>query len=217
MLSKSNEAVPGKLAVVVNAGGGSRRMGRNKAMLPVPSDGKPLIWHVAYRLAPLVSDRLIVVANDPEVHAVFAADPAVKCVFDKWPGTGVLGGIGTGLLHCAEWGAFVACDMPLVDLDLFTYLAQLAAFRRAGVEQWDAVVPCAGGHMQTVHALYHRRCLAPIEAQLAQGVLQVKAFFEDVRVRTVSEQEIVRLNLALSSFTNANTPQEWAAVWEEID
>ena len=111
----------------------------------------------------------------------------------------------------------MACDMPLVDLGLFTYLAQLAAQRSEGVERWDAVVPCAGGHMQTVHALYHRRCLAPIEAQLAKGVLQVRLFFEDVRVRYVYEQEIVRMNLALSSFTNANTPQEWAAVREHID
>ena len=37
------------------------------------------------------------------------------------------GGIATGLSLCAEWGAFVACDMPLVNLGLFRHLAQLAS------------------------------------------------------------------------------------------
>ena len=149
-------------------------------MLPVPSDSRPLIRHIADRLAPLGGDRLMVIANDPAVHELFQLDQNVECLFDRWPGTGVLGGIATGLSRCAEWGAFVACDMPLVSLALFQYLAQLASEREQGGEKWDAVVPSANGHLQTVHALYHRRCLGAIEEQLAQGILQVKVFFQDI-------------------------------------
>jgi molybdopterin-guanine dinucleotide biosynthesis protein A len=187
-------------------------MGRNKALLPVPSDGRPLVRHVADRLAPLGGDGLIVVANDPAVHDVFELDQNIECLFDRWPDTGVLGGIATGLSRCAEWGAFVACDMPLVSLALFRYLAQLALEREQGADRWDAVVPSANGHMQTVHALYHRRCLPLIEEQLAQGILQVKVFFKDIRVRYVTETEMRRLEFELTSFTNVNTPEEWAAV-----
>jgi molybdopterin-guanine dinucleotide biosynthesis protein A len=159
---------------------------------------------------------LIVVANDPAVHEVLEPDPNIECLCDRWPGTGVLGGIATGLSVCAEWGAFVACDMPLVNLDLFRYLVQLASERDRNIDRWDAVVPSAGGHLQTVHALYHRRCLPLIEEQLANGVLQVKVFFKDIRVRLVSEKEILRHHFELSSFTNVNTPDEWAAVAGQI-
>ena len=44
------------LTLVVNAGGQSRRMGQDKALLPIPP-GTPLIAHVVRRLAPLTPSR----------------------------------------------------------------------------------------------------------------------------------------------------------------
>jgi molybdopterin-guanine dinucleotide biosynthesis protein A len=44
------------LDLIINAGGVSRRMGRSKALLPVPPDATPLIAHVARRLAVLPLD-----------------------------------------------------------------------------------------------------------------------------------------------------------------
>ena len=57
------------IALVVNAGGQSRRLGRTKALLPMPHGGLPLIVHIMRRLVPLVSDRVVIVSDDPLVAA----------------------------------------------------------------------------------------------------------------------------------------------------
>ena len=41
------------LTLIINAGGQSRRMGTDKALLTVQPHGLPLIAHIAARLAPL--------------------------------------------------------------------------------------------------------------------------------------------------------------------
>ena len=58
------------VALVVNAGGQSRRMGQNKAMLPVPPHDVPLIDHIVCQLADLVTDHIMVVSDDAQVAAL---------------------------------------------------------------------------------------------------------------------------------------------------
>jgi len=196
------------LSVILNAGGQSRRMGSNKALLPV--GGMPLIQHVALRLLPLVDERMLVIGNDPAVQAaVQIARPTVGLA-DAWPDAGAMGGIATGLAQVDGWAAVVACDLPLVRPQVFRYLLGLAQKPGPDGQPWDVVVPVVDGREQTLHALYHRRCLPAIHAQLAEGRLRVNYFFDQVRVRRVTEDELRGVDPDLHSFVNANTPQEWA-------
>ena len=55
------------ISVMVLAGGQSRRMGTNKALLELPS-GETLIERVLAALRPL-SDDLVIVSNTPELYA----------------------------------------------------------------------------------------------------------------------------------------------------
>ncbi len=197
--------------LIINAGGESRRMGRSKALLPVPPDGAPLIAHVARRLAVLPLDRVVVVANDPALPAQAHLPAATRFVPDAYPDTGTLGGIATGLQQVAGWAIVVACDLPLVSAALFARLTQLAAEQEGGGDRWDAVVPVVGGYAEPLHALYHRRCLPAIETRLAQGQRRVISFLGDVRTRDVSEEELRAVDPRLHSFVNANTPAEWDA------
>lgn len=199
------------LELIINAGGASRRMGRPKALLPVPPDGMPLIAHVARRLAMLPLARVIVVANDPDLPTEAQLPLATLFVPDAYPATGTLGGIATGLQQVEGWAIVVACDLPLVSAALFAYLAQRAAEAMAGVDRWDAIVPLVGGYAEPLHALYHRRCLPAIEARLAQGQRRVISFLDDVHTCTVSEDELRTVDPQLHSFINANTPAEWEA------
>jgi molybdopterin-guanine dinucleotide biosynthesis protein A len=79
------------ISVVVLAGGASRRMGTNKALLRV-DEGETLIARVVSNMAAL-SDDLIVVSNTPELYA----DLPVRQVGDIYPGSGPLAGLHAGL------------------------------------------------------------------------------------------------------------------------
>ena len=195
------------LSVILNAGGQSRRMGSNKALLPV--GGMPLIQHVALRLLPLVDDRLLVIGNDPAVQAAVQVSRPTVHLADAWPDAGAAGGIATGLAQVEGWAAVVACDLPLVRPEIFRHLLALAQEPGLDGQPWDVVVPVVDGREQPLHALYHRRCLPALHAQLAEGRLRVNYFYDQVRVRRVSEEELRGLDPNLHSFVNANTPDEW--------
>jgi molybdopterin-guanine dinucleotide biosynthesis protein A len=195
--------------LIINAGGESRRMGRPKALLPVPPDGLPLIAHVAKRLSTLPLNLLIVVANDPALKEAARLPPHTHFVPDAYPGTGTLGGIATGLQHVEAWAIVVACDLPFVNPDVFALLARFAAEQDAQGDRWDAVVPVLNGYEEPLHALYHRRCLNAMEARLAQGHRRVISFMGDVRTCYVDEEVLRDVDPQLRSFVNVNTPEEW--------
>lgn len=207
----NNEQLIPKPALIVNAGGQSQRMGRAKALLPTPPDGKPLIAHVVWRLVPVGVSSIVVIANDPELPAQAALPTETIFLPDAYPGTGTLGGIATGLRQVDGWAIVVACDLPLVSADLFALLAGIAAEQENGIDRWDAIVPIVDGYEEPLHALYHGRCLPAIEARLALGQRRVISFMGDVRTCYVPETDLRRADPQLHSFINANTPQEWQA------
>ena len=198
------------LALVINAGGQSRRMGTAKALLPVPPLGMPLIAHIAARLAPLTTEPLVVVTNDTALPLAAQLPSGTVFVPDAYPDTGTLGGIATGLQQAPGWALVVACDLPLVSADLCAMLAGLAGDQVDGQDRWDAVVPVVGGYEEPLHALYHRRCLPAIEARLAAGQRRVISFMPDVRTLYVQEEQLRAVDPQLYSFLNTNTPEEWA-------
>lgn len=197
------------LDLIINAGGASRRMGRPKALLPVPPAATPLIAHVVQRLAGLPIRRIIVITNDPELPAQAQLPAATTFVTDAYPATGTLGGIATGLQQIDGWAFVVACDLPLVSASLFARLAQLTVDADAQPARWDAIVPVVNGYEEPLHALYHRRCLPAITTRLAKGERRVISFMGDVRTRYVTEAEMRGVDPQLRSFVNANTPDEW--------
>jgi molybdenum cofactor guanylyltransferase len=203
------------LALVVNAGGQSRRMGRAKALLPVPPSGAPLFLHIVRRLLPLVTGGVVVVANDPFVVATveeFANEPVnesqkITVLPDGWPAGGALGGLATGLSVCAGWAMVVACDMPLVDAGIFARLASVACSH----PEYDAVIPNVAGHAQPFHGLWHRRALAVLVGQLAAGELAVHKALALLNVAWMDEHALGIGDDCLA-FYNVNTPQEWDAL-----
>jgi len=184
---------------IVLAGGLSRRLGRNKAIEPV--GGEPLIKRVINRLAQ-VSEQIVVVLNDSERASALSLPESTKVVADMYPGKGPLGGIFTGLSAAdGEWGVVVGCDMPFLNVDLFNYMLSLR-------HEFDAVVPVLDGWPEPTHALYSKVCLPHMERWLRAGDLKIVRFFEDVRVRSVPEEDVDRLDPGRLSFFNVNTQDD---------
>lgn len=173
-------------------------MGRDKAWLDV-GDGRPIARRVIDVLSE-VADEVFVVANDDRYRTL-----GLRVVPDRFPDGGVLGGIATGVGAAAHERVLVAaCDMPFLRAEVFRALVEHA-------EGVDAVVPRIGGEYETLHALYTKACLQPMERALAAGRMRVISFFGDVRVRALDEADLRAVDPDLVSFTNVNTPEELAA------
>lgn len=187
-----------KVSAAVMAGGKSRRMGRDKAWLDV-GDGRPIVQRVI-DVVREVADEVFIVANDEKFAAL-----GLRVVPDRFPDGGALGGIATGIGAAAHDRVLVvACDMPFLSSQVLRYLVEQA-------DDVDAVVPRVGGEYETLHALYSKACLAPIERALAAGKMRVVSFFGDVRIRALEEHDLRPVDPELRSFTNVNTPEELAA------
>jgi molybdopterin-guanine dinucleotide biosynthesis protein A len=195
----------GDFSLLVIAGGQSRRMGQDKALLRVPNSGLPLLVHIVERLRGLNWREVVVVANNPETIRI-AGDIATRTLRDKYPNAGPLGGLATGLAACAGWAAAVACDMPFVNANVFHSLAKIAK----NEDGHDAVIPYLDGHAEVMHAIYHHRCAAVFSECVEANVFAVRRCLEKIRVRWVHAAEILPIDPALESVVSVNTPEEWA-------
>lgn len=187
----------GHLAVsaIVQAGGQSRRMGRDKALIDY--QGRPIIAHVIETLRALTDD-IVVVSNRSDLYSSFGA----RVVPDYDPPCGPLGGLAAGL-HAAQQplAVVVACDMPFLNVNLLRWLIELA-------DGYDAVVPQSGAEFEPLHAVYRRDCYHPIVHRIERGERRVISFFADVRLRPVPEAEWRVLDPAGRSLINLNTPAD---------
>jgi len=192
------------LSAAVLAGGASSRMGQDKSLLTL--HGERLIERVVKRISQL-SDDIMVITNNPEKYDFLQGQ--VRFVPDiTGPGQGPLAGIASALEAAQhERVLIVATDMPFLNVPLLSYLAQLD-------HTADVIVPVIAqdGYPETLHAIYHKRALPVIKAQLAAGRRKITRFFQQVQVRYVPRHEIEPLDPLLHSFFNANTPREWKEV-----
>jgi molybdopterin-guanine dinucleotide biosynthesis protein A len=194
------------VSAIVLAGGESRRLGRDKCLLPV--EGRTLLARTLALLAN-VTDDLLVVSNDPARAADLGLP--VRLVADDQPGVGALMGLYSGLKVARHERALaIACDMPFLNLSLLHYLVSLSA-------GYDVVLPRLGAVAEPLHAVYGKGCLGPMERHLALGRRRIIAFFDEVRVRYVEEAEIDRYDPRRLSFLNINTPQDWQRVQSLLD
>jgi molybdopterin-guanine dinucleotide biosynthesis protein A len=199
---------PLRVTGVILAGGKSRRMGRDKALLDF--DGAPLIARVIARVQSVCAETMIV-ANDVDAYARFDL-PVVR---DVYPGKGSLGGIFSGL-HAAraEYALAVACDLPFLNDALLRYLISLAPQADIVIPRAHAPTDARRGEvtlpLQPMHAIYSKHCLEPMRARLLANDLRIVNFFDEVRVRVVEPDEIARFDPQLLSFLNVNTPEDWS-------
>jgi molybdenum cofactor guanylyltransferase len=181
---------------IVLAGGENRRMGVDKAFLPVA--GMPMIEHVLRALRKSV-ERIIIVTNSPGAYASYDA----VVITDACDKRGPLTGIYSGLLHSRdEFNVVVACDMPFLNSRLLSYMTGLAG-------EYDAVLPKIGDFIEPLHAVYRRGLLQVIEDHIKRDQRKIRGILTGLRVRHVTEKEIDRFDPLRRSFINLNTPEEY--------
>ena len=187
---------------VILAGGQSRRMGQNKALMPLGDEA--LIVHVIRQIES-VTDELLLITNEPDLYTTLQLPTHT----DILPEAGALGGLHAGLTYAANDVVLcVGCDMPLLQPNLLSYLTTLMG-------DYDAVVPSvqAGERstavLQTLSAVYSKRCLPVIHRMLVAGELRIHALYDRIHTRVVHPHEWQALDPQGLTFFNINTPEDF--------
>jgi len=181
----------------VLTGGQSRRMGRDKALLPLA--GQPLALRVAACLKTVAAEVALV--GEPDRYVGLG----LPVLADREAGKGPLAGIVTALgASSHDWNLVVACDLPFVEPRFLEFLLAQAAEGEV-----DTVVPHVDGRWQPLCAVYHRRALLVFERVLAEGNPRVARAFEAMRVRAVTEEELERFAFPRRMLKNMNTPEDY--------
>jgi molybdenum cofactor guanylyltransferase len=177
------------------AGGASSRMGTDKSQLLI--DRQTFTERISETLLKL-TDSVILVGRQLDTSVL----PSVPDVYPQW---GALGGLHAALTACKrDWAIVVACDLPFVTAELFSFVASLRL-------DHEAVVPIQpDGRPQPLASLYRvdpcrQRATELIEA----GRRRPLDLLEAVKTRWVSFDEIRNLEQSESFFVNINTPSDY--------
>lgn len=186
------------LSVVIQAGGESRRMGRDKGLAPFL--GEPLILRALKRVAP-IADELLVTTNNPDAYRFLG----VALYPDIYPGLGALGGLFTAISSArGDLVAVVACDMPFISLPILSL-----AYERLSRNNADVAIPKTSQGYEPFHAIYRKStCLLPIKRALEAGERRLISWFPSVTITVLDEQDLRQLDPLGLAFQNINTPEE---------
>ncbi len=196
-----------EISCIVLAGGKGLRLGRNKVSESIGNQS--LLERVITRISSFKSDIIVVTASG-KPYPQFADRPRVKIVTDIYPGKGPLGGIYTGLVASNSfYNLVVASDMPFLNRDLLRYMIQLSP-------GFDVVTPRLGNLVETLHTVYSKSCVAPIERMFGQDNIKVYQLLPLVRVRYVETEEFDRFDPEHLSLFNVNTEADLAKARELI-
>lgn len=187
---------------IILAGGLSRRMGSNKALLQW--NGSSVLEQIIQAMAPAVNSIIVSAGTNT---AVYNALP-YNCVQDHFPGKGPLAGLHAALdASETDWNLICACDMPLLDPSFFKGMKWLA---ESGQEH-HAIVPRLAGRVHPLAGAYHKRVLPELEQRLRHDRLKVTQWLEEIGCRYVDVDELESAGVyeVAIQLSNMNTPEEY--------
>lgn len=174
-MSRQNDprSPPRITAIVVLAGGESRRLGRPKAW--IDWGGEPLLARIVRRLGPLAPGEVVVAARAGQSLPPTDA----RRVDDRREGAGPLAGLAAALAEVADRRgpdaavAVSACDHPFADPALFRALSH-----RMGTAA--VAVPRLEGRLHVLQAVWRARLGEACERALERGERRVRSVVDGV-------------------------------------
>ncbi|MBW3561788.1 MAG: molybdenum cofactor guanylyltransferase [Actinobacteria bacterium] len=179
---------------LVLAGGRSRRMGRDKALLEVA--GEALILRVG-RVLEDVCDRVLVATGEADRYEV-----GWEQVPDVSAGNGPLAGILAGLEAAdSDLVAVVAVDMPYANAGVLELLA----------DEWmgeAAVVPLVDDRVQPLHGVYATSAAPSFRRLVEDGKRSVVPALSDLGARVVGPDVWGEVDPEGRFARNVNRPED---------
>lgn len=173
-------------------GGRSRRLGRDKVLLPY--EGEPLAVHLHRLFEGLFPHILLIGHPRPELQAF-----GFTCVPDLIQEKGVLGGIYTALSAATTPYVFVAgADMPFLTTSLISWIL---GHRHSA----DAVIPRGPRGLEPLCAVYSTSCVGAMEQSLEKGTLKIMAALDGLAILS---PEVTPGDGEPDPFININYPED---------
>ncbi len=187
----------------VVAGGLSRRMGRDKALLPW--QGATLLDHAIARLRESCGSVRLLSGPEPRY-----ADRGLSVDTDLVRDVGAIAALHTALERAPGPALLLAVDLPHVPAALLRRLAVLA-------RDFDAVVPVSRGGPEPLCAAYGPACRGAVRRALDRGAYKLTAFWPEIRVREVPVAELAAFGDPAALFANLNTSADYARATSPSD
>ena len=157
------------ITAIILAGGQSRRMGRDKASLPLGE--QTLLEQLIEQLAGRFQEIIISVSKGQPYPL-----NNVRQVEDRYENAGPLAGLLAGLqASSSDISLVVPCDQPEIDLGIVRDMLQV-------LDQHDLVYPRLDGQIpHPLFALYRRSLWPVIEKLIIEGKLSVLHLLTEVK------------------------------------
>jgi molybdenum cofactor guanylyltransferase len=175
----------------VLAGGASKRMGQDKALLPYR--GTTLVEYVANTVREAAG--MVALIGEP----ARLGHLGLAVFRDELPDSGPASGIYTALrITETDWNLVVACDMPAVSAGTLGEL-----LRRAETAERNCVAAIGPyGQPEPLCAVYHRRCMPALGRAIRDKRLRMRDLIKEIGA--------IWMRVDVSTLANVNTPAEWA-------
>ncbi len=189
-------------AGIILAGGRSTRMGRDKALLPLPNNQHvTFVERLTAVLATQCSEVVLVVRN--AAQATQYKHLGIPMVVDDTPDVGPLMGLYTGLHNIHASHALVtAVDMPFVQPEMIAFLLSQLLDERL-------LIPIVDDIPQVLFAVYPRAVLPLIQERLQAGRRDPRSLLDIAPVRYIEEAQLREIEPQLRSFKSVNTSEEY--------
>ena len=190
--------------VILAGGTNSRLPGRKKGFYEI---GGRSIMDRIHGIFADIFDETIIVTND------IADFTGYDCMIasDIDPSRCALAGLYTGIFHASFDRVFVmACDTPFMKPEVIEYILEQAD------SSHDVVVPEAEGGLEALAALYTKNCLPLIQKNLANKKYMIKKFYVKNRTKVIPKEKIRKIDPAMRSFFNVNTPEDLEKAYEMV-
>ena len=196
------------LAVLILAGGASRRMGQDKALLEL--EGIPLLrrtWNIACTL----TDAVWVATSRPEQYQVLLPSSARWIqenppVPDTLP-PGPLVAFTRALPQIeADWILLLACDLPALRPDV---LQQWREMLPEVSPDAIAYLPRATQGWEPLCGFYRRTSLSSLQTHVGAGKRSFQEWLNQQTVQAIP-------SLPPGMLINCNTPEDWASYFDRV-
>ena len=186
---------------MVLAGGGSERLGREKAFFEI--NGKPMIQHVVRKVSKLSEEIAISCRSSREkLTRMF---PRAKVVVDKDGRKGALTGLVSALPEIkSEYTALVTCDCPKIKLEVIKLLFENAKNHGGAVPRWP------NGYVEPLQAVYETEKLRKaVNKAWKRGKMKLMEVLNEVPdIVYLSTEKLRKIDPKLESFINVNSLED---------
>lgn len=191
-----------ELGGLILAGGHSRRMGQDKAHLPLGSE--TMLTRVVRRVAQVCRPVVIVTAASQTLPAGLDAEHVHDQFADRGPLEGLRQGLAALSHRCSR--AFVAsCDVPLIRPDVICLLSD-----QLGTH--DVCLPRVAGREHPLTAVYRTDLHEVLDRRIAAGQLRLLDLLKELDVHWPTEESLRAVDPGLDSLRNINTPEDYRQV-----